>query len=115
MGELIEDSSNFYYASLELKNIPSLKSLLFGNCAFDDCSRAVFENLPKLASIRLGGNAFTFKHNDESSELIMRNLPKLKTLTIDEDSYYDRDTFRYPCSITLEGSFYHSILINRHA
>ncbi|KAK8825679.1 hypothetical protein WA577_000849, partial [Blastocystis sp. JDR] len=72
MGELDEESSNFYYASLELKNLPSLKSLLFGFCAFDDCSRAVFENLPELTSIRLGSGAFCFDDCDASSELIMR-------------------------------------------
>ena len=44
MGELNEESNNFYYASLELKSIlihsewwldmPSLKSLIFGREAF---------------------------------------------------------------------------------
>ncbi|KAK8820604.1 hypothetical protein WA577_006660 [Blastocystis sp. JDR] len=32
------------YASLELKNLPSLNSLLFDRLAFNDCSRAVFES-----------------------------------------------------------------------
>ncbi|KAM7453639.1 hypothetical protein BLSTO_05612 [Blastocystis sp. subtype 1] len=72
MGELNEWSYNFCYASLELKNIPSLKSLLFGSGAFDECSRAVFENLPELTSIRLGRNALCFK-NAESTDLIMRS------------------------------------------
>ncbi|KAK8832933.1 hypothetical protein WA577_001447, partial [Blastocystis sp. JDR] len=98
MGELNELSFNFSHASLELKNLPSLKSLLFGNNAFDDCSRAVFENLPVLTSIHFGEDAFCFKYDDELSELIMRNLPKLTTLTTDKDSI----TFLYPRSITLE-------------
>ncbi|KAM7456280.1 hypothetical protein BLSTO_02958 [Blastocystis sp. subtype 1] len=72
MGDLNDTSFNFSYASLELKNLPSLKSLLFGGYAFYECSRAVFENLPELTSIRLGGNAFQF-NDDESSELIMRS------------------------------------------
>ncbi|KAK8818134.1 hypothetical protein WA556_005955, partial [Blastocystis sp. ATCC 50177/Nand II] len=98
MGELNEYSWNFYYASLELKNLPSLKSLLFGRGAFRACSRAVFENMPELTTIRLGTHAFQFK-DDESSELIMRNLPKLTTLTT--EGYYSW-TFRYPRIITLE-------------
>ncbi|KAM7454138.1 hypothetical protein BLSTO_05107 [Blastocystis sp. subtype 1] len=72
MGELNEKSWNFSFASLKLKNLPSLKSLLFGDNAFHYCSRAVFENLPELTSIRFGNDAFYFK-NDDSSELIMRS------------------------------------------
>ncbi|KAK8831803.1 hypothetical protein WA577_001861, partial [Blastocystis sp. JDR] len=79
--------------------LPSLKSLLFGKFAFDDCSRAVFENLPELTSIQLGDSAFCFKDDDDSSELIMRNLPKLTSLTT-EGRY--SGTFKYPHSITLE-------------
>ena len=139
MGGLNRDSSNFCYASLELKSdcermkwwidMPSLKSLLFGNYAFCCCSRAVFESdstrkrewwidLPELTSIQLSWYAFCFK-NDESSELVMRSgddemkwwidLPKLTSLT------GSSGTFEYPRSITLEGTSYHSILTNRHA
>ncbi|KAK8822591.1 hypothetical protein WA577_005750, partial [Blastocystis sp. JDR] len=39
MGELDESSYNFHYASLILKNMPSLKSLLFGDYAFMECYR----------------------------------------------------------------------------
>ncbi|KAK8813703.1 hypothetical protein WA556_000276, partial [Blastocystis sp. ATCC 50177/Nand II] len=98
MGELHKGSFNFYYASLELKNLPSLKSLLFGQVAFHDSSRAVFENLPELTSIRVGYDALQFKY-DESSELIMRNLPKLTTLTTEGSNSL---TFRNLRSITLE-------------
>ncbi|KAM7455485.1 hypothetical protein BLSTO_03759 [Blastocystis sp. subtype 1] len=97
MGEYIW-SYNFFYASLELKNLPSLKSLLFGDCAFHDCYRVVFEDLPELTSIRLGNSEFGFK-DDDSSELIMRNLPKLTTLTTEGDYSW---TFLNPRSITLE-------------
>ncbi|KAK8831503.1 hypothetical protein WA577_000588, partial [Blastocystis sp. JDR] len=97
MGELKEDSYNFRYASLELKNLPSLKSLLFGIWTFEECSRVVFENLPELTSIRLGYSAFHFK-DDDSSELTMRNLPKLTSLTTVKNS----ESFSLPCSITLE-------------
>ncbi|KAM7453842.1 hypothetical protein BLSTO_05405 [Blastocystis sp. subtype 1] len=78
MGERVywDESSNgsynFYFASLELKNMPSLKSLLFGESAFEQGSRVVFENLPELTSIQLGEDAFQF-NNDESTELIMRS------------------------------------------
>ncbi|KAM7455455.1 hypothetical protein BLSTO_03790 [Blastocystis sp. subtype 1] len=72
MGELNGASYNFYYASLELKNMPSLESLLFGSGAFNQCSRAVFENLPELISIQLGWTALYFK-DDDSTELIMRS------------------------------------------
>ena len=78
-------------------------------------------DLPELTSIRFGEDAFRFKDDDDSSELIMRSdddemkwwidLPKLTTLTIDEDSW----TFRDPRIITLEGTSNHSILTNRHA
>ena len=54
MGEMNEWSYNFRYASLELKSdidalkwwidLSSLKSVLFGSSAFNDCSRAVFES-----------------------------------------------------------------------
>ncbi|OAO13065.1 hypothetical protein AV274_5282 [Blastocystis sp. ATCC 50177/Nand II] len=44
MGNVTEESRNFYYASLELKNLPCLISLLFGRDAFECCSRAVFES-----------------------------------------------------------------------
>ncbi|KAK8814690.1 hypothetical protein WA556_006729, partial [Blastocystis sp. ATCC 50177/Nand II] len=97
MGKLNERSYNFFYASLELKNLPSLKSLLFGVAAFCNCSHVVFENLPELTSIQLGEDAFWFKDND-STELIMRNLAKLTTLTTEEGSC----TFCNPRSITLE-------------
>ncbi|KAM7455862.1 hypothetical protein BLSTO_03386 [Blastocystis sp. subtype 1] len=74
MGGLYEESFIFYHASeLELKNLPSLKSLLFGMYSFSSCSRAVFENLPELTSIRLGKHAFWFKYDDDSTELIMRS------------------------------------------
>ncbi|KAM7453610.1 hypothetical protein BLSTO_05641, partial [Blastocystis sp. subtype 1] len=73
MGELNEYSNCFCYASLELKNLPSLKSLLFGFCAFCNCSHVVFENLPELTSIRLGDSAFCFDAKDDSSEVIMRS------------------------------------------
>ncbi|KAM7454400.1 hypothetical protein BLSTO_04843 [Blastocystis sp. subtype 1] len=98
MGELNEKSGNFSRSSLELKNLPSLYSLLFGRGAFCECSRAVFENLPELTSIQLGGGAFCFKQFDESSELIMRSLPKLTTLTTPGNS----GTFSNPRIITLE-------------
>ncbi|KAM7454940.1 hypothetical protein BLSTO_04300 [Blastocystis sp. subtype 1] len=98
MGNLDKWSYNFFFASLELKNMPSLKSLLFGGSAFWKCSRAVFENLPVLTSIQLGDYAFCFKYDDDSTELIMRNLPKLTTLTSVEHSR----TFKYPRSIILE-------------
>ncbi|KAM7455516.1 hypothetical protein BLSTO_03730 [Blastocystis sp. subtype 1] len=97
MGELNEWSWNFYYASLELKNLPSLKSLLFGDDAFHECAHVVFEDLPELTTIQLGEHAFKFKY-DESSELIMRNLPKLRTLTSTENS----TAFYNPRIITLE-------------
>ncbi|KAK8832498.1 hypothetical protein WA577_002971, partial [Blastocystis sp. JDR] len=104
MGKRNERSYNFRYASLELKNMPSLKSLWFGGYAFYDCFRAVFENLPELASIRLDKDAFQFNEYDASTELIMRNLPKLTTLST---TYYRRiygsHTFCFPRSITLEG------------
>ena len=54
-GELNEESRSFFYASLELKSIlihsewwldlPSLKSLVFGEGAFLLCSRVVFESV----------------------------------------------------------------------
>ena len=54
IGELNEWSYNFCYASLELKSdcermellidMPSLKSALFGNRAFENCSHVVFES-----------------------------------------------------------------------
>ena len=54
MGELSEMSLGFHSASLELKSkvdvkqlridLPSLKSLLFGDCTFSGCSRAAFES-----------------------------------------------------------------------
>ncbi|KAM7455787.1 hypothetical protein BLSTO_03461 [Blastocystis sp. subtype 1] len=72
MGKLDGSSENFCYASLELKNMPKLKSLMFGTDAFEYCSRAVFENLPELASIRFGYDAFRFSA-DVSSELIMKS------------------------------------------
>ncbi|KAM7454575.1 hypothetical protein BLSTO_04668 [Blastocystis sp. subtype 1] len=113
MGKPNEQSWGFYYASLELKNLPSLKSLLFGSGAFEMCSRAVLENLPELTSIRFGNDAFSFI-GDESSELIMRNLPKLISLTESCIRLFNH-TFHYPRIITLEGISYHSILTNRHA
>ena len=78
-------------------------------------------DLPELASIRLGEDAFCFKWDYRLSELIMRSSdgevswwidsPKLTTLTTVEGS----STFNCPRSITLEGISYHSILTNRHA
>ena len=54
IGDLNEVSYNFYHASLELKSnliknewwldMPSLKSLSFGECAFYYCRRVVFES-----------------------------------------------------------------------
>ncbi|KAK8821903.1 hypothetical protein WA556_002346, partial [Blastocystis sp. ATCC 50177/Nand II] len=99
MGELSDVSSNFEYGSLQLKNLPRLKSLQFGCYSFYQCSRAVFENLPVLTSIRFGENAFCFNDDEKSSELIMRNLPKLASLTTNAQN---GDTFRNPRHITLE-------------
>ncbi|KAM7453265.1 hypothetical protein BLSTO_05992 [Blastocystis sp. subtype 1] len=97
MGEVNSWSNNFLFASLELKNLPKLKSLLFGRSAFFLSSRLVLENLPELTSIRLGRDAFRFKNNVESSTLVMRNLPKLTSLTTTSYS----DSFRDPRHITL--------------
>ncbi|KAK8833095.1 hypothetical protein WA577_006138, partial [Blastocystis sp. JDR] len=97
MGEVNRESNSFAYASLELKNLPKLKSLLFGYGAFLRSSRLVLENLPELTSIRLGDSAFQLYSNVESSTLVMRNLPKLTSLTTTSDSY----SFRYPRHITL--------------
>ncbi|KAK8824303.1 hypothetical protein WA556_003626 [Blastocystis sp. ATCC 50177/Nand II] len=44
IGDLNESGANFYHASLELKNMPSLKSLLFGAGVFEVCSRVAFES-----------------------------------------------------------------------
>ncbi|KAK8826863.1 hypothetical protein WA556_004450 [Blastocystis sp. ATCC 50177/Nand II] len=103
MGKLEEGGCNFKFASLELKNLPSLKSLLLGCGAFMYCPRAVFENLPELTSIRFGYEAFSFKDNSDSTQLIMRNLPKLTTLTAStSDLVCYASSFMYPSSITLE-------------
>ena len=98
MGDMDSLSCSFYSASLELKNLPKLKSLLFGKRAFRDSSRLVLENLPELTSIQLGWNAFHF--NDvESSTLVMRNLPKLTSLTT--TTLINSYSFYYPHHITL--------------
>ena len=57
MGALGEGSHNFLYSSLELKSnsqilkslldLPSLKSLLFGDWAFAGCICVVFESMPQ--------------------------------------------------------------------
>ncbi|KAM7453239.1 hypothetical protein BLSTO_06018 [Blastocystis sp. subtype 1] len=73
MGNLNKDSYCFFYASLELKNLPSLKSLLFGDYTFLFCSRVMFENLSELTSIRLGISALKFHQYVNSTELIMRS------------------------------------------
>ncbi len=69
-------------------------------------------DLSVLASIRLGEDAFSFKEDDASTELIMRSgddaatwwidLPRLNTLTT-EGEY--SQSLRHPRSITLEGFF----------
>ena len=79
-------------------------------------------DLPELTSIRFGEDAFCFKCEYKSTELIMRSsdgevswwidLPKLTTLTTEG---LISCTFNCPRSITLEGISYHSILTNRHA
>ncbi|KAM7453533.1 hypothetical protein BLSTO_05719 [Blastocystis sp. subtype 1] len=97
MGVLERDSFNFYQVPLTLKNLPSLKSLLFGGFAFWNCSHATFENLPELTSIQLGEGALRFFYADKSSELVMRNLPKLTSL-INE---YGK-SFEFPRSVILE-------------
>ncbi|KAK8832504.1 hypothetical protein WA577_002977 [Blastocystis sp. JDR] len=97
IGDMNNWSDNFLFASLELKNLPKLKSLLFGRNAFSSSSRLVLENLPELTSIRLGDDAFYFKKDVESSTLVMRNLPKLTSLTTPSNSW----SFRNPRHITL--------------
>ncbi|KAK8813599.1 hypothetical protein WA556_000175, partial [Blastocystis sp. ATCC 50177/Nand II] len=99
MGELDEESYNFWFASLELKNMPSLKSLLFGDKAFEECSRAVFENLPELTSIEIGDRAFGLHTDEKVTEFTMRNLPKLATLRISKANY---GVSKWPHRITLE-------------
>ncbi|KAK8816918.1 hypothetical protein WA556_002819, partial [Blastocystis sp. ATCC 50177/Nand II] len=99
IGEIDKVSCSFYYASLELKNLPKLKSLLFGDRAFSLSSRLVLENLPELTSIRLGWDAFQFK-DVESSTLVMRNLP---TLTLLETTSSNSWSFHNPRHITLYG------------
>ncbi|KAK8832890.1 hypothetical protein WA577_001708, partial [Blastocystis sp. JDR] len=98
MGELNEDSYNFCDASLELKNLPCLKSLLFGGRAFVRCHRIMIGNLPELTTIQLGYSAFWFDNRNDSNALIVRNLPKLKSLTTVNDS----NSFHFAHSITLE-------------
>ena len=68
--------------------MPSLKSLLFGNRAFDDCSRVVFE------SEWIGEKCFT-KHkddyygNDPSRHFYLKNCERVRELKMGCGSFYD--------------------------
>ncbi|KAK8822720.1 hypothetical protein WA556_001613 [Blastocystis sp. ATCC 50177/Nand II] len=97
MGELGESSRNFVAASLELRNMHNLKSLLLGNDSFGSCVVVAFENLPELTSIQLGSRAFSFQKKNVST-LIMRNLPNLTSLTTITPS----TTFRDVRQVTLD-------------
>ena len=44
VGDLSQSSYNMLYASLELKSLPKLKSVLFGKESFRECNRVVFES-----------------------------------------------------------------------
>ena len=98
-----------------------LRSVLVQYLRVNDLKGEWWIDLPELTSIRLGDNAFRFKDDDESSELIMRSgddemkwwidLPKLTSLTTEGDYSW---SFIYPRSITLEGISYHSTLTYRH-
>ena len=87
----------------------------------NDLKREWWIDLLELKSIQVGYDAFYFRNNDDSSELIMRSgddemnwwidLPKLTTLTTEG---WNSHTFLYPRSITLESISYPSILTNRH-
>ncbi|KAM7454285.1 hypothetical protein BLSTO_04958 [Blastocystis sp. subtype 1] len=72
MGSMEYCSSNFYSASLELRNLPKLKSLLLSCNAFANCCRVVLENLPELTSIQLGTSALRYSDEAEDTVLIMR-------------------------------------------
>lgn len=98
IGSLESDfCRNFCFASLELKNLLSLEHVVLGEGSFCYCSRALFENLPQLASIHLGYNALSF--DDGDSELVMQDLPLLATLVTED---VDSESLHYPRHITLE-------------
>ena len=73
MGDLSDKECNsFRDASLTLRDLPALKTLVFGRGAFSNCLQAVFENLPELESIRMGYSAFAFGY-ENTTKLVMKS------------------------------------------
>ena len=73
MGDLSDKECNsFRDASLTLRDLPALRTLVFGRGAFSNCLQAVFENLPELESIRMGYSAFAFGY-ENTTKLVMKS------------------------------------------
>ncbi|KAK8818102.1 hypothetical protein WA556_005923, partial [Blastocystis sp. ATCC 50177/Nand II] len=80
IGDVKAKSNNFFDSSLELKDLPQLSHVFFGESSFYACNSVVFENLPQLSSIVLGPDAFRFYESEASSFLTLKNLSKLATI-----------------------------------
>ncbi|OAO12142.1 leucine-rich repeat neuronal protein 1 precursor [Blastocystis sp. ATCC 50177/Nand II] len=87
--------------SLETVTLPQSKDIITGTGSFQQCESVVFENLPKLTSIRLGYNVFSFDSVKEPTSLVLQDLPRLHQF-ITSRRVVLGNTFRYPRRITLE-------------
>ncbi|KAK8820588.1 hypothetical protein WA577_006646, partial [Blastocystis sp. JDR] len=71
-GELDAICHMFISALLNLINLPKLKSLVIGSCAFSNSRRAMFQNLPALRELHIGYNALESCHH-----CIFQDVPSL--------------------------------------
>lgn len=77
LGEIGVTSINFHDASLDLRNLPNLTTLILGDYVFESPPTAVISDLPKLKEIRLGTNALYF-YKTKSARI--ENLPSLESI-----------------------------------
>ncbi|KAK8831678.1 hypothetical protein WA577_004993, partial [Blastocystis sp. JDR] len=80
----------FQDSLLELRNLPSLKSVAIGGYSYRKASAVVFENLPVLTSISFGTRACM-----RCSDAVFENLPALSSVSFGNETFMKCKSSRF--------------------
>ena len=88
-----------FSGKVDLTEYPNLEKIVIGSYCFSDVEKCVIGKLPKLKSIRIGGNSFTQHANADipsefrESAFTVYDTPVLESIVIDCYSFNDFSHF----------------------